>query len=110
MPPTGTKCALAPATQLTPPTSPVNVKKSWIAYSSTEEALEDFNKEKETDGLPYCYNKQPSPTIIGISGQTGRFHIHFNNKKWFIVVGMVVDHDVNIKKEVPPHDPSKFSC
>ena len=105
MPPAGNKRALAPVAQLTPPTSPVAAKKSRIAYSSTDEALEDFNKERETDTLAYWYHKQPSPTITGIVGQTGRFNVRFDKRRSVIVVGMVIDHDVNIKKEVPPHDP-----
>jgi|SRR5271155_5138005 hypothetical protein len=73
IPQMGTKRALAPAptTPSTPPTSPVTVKRIKIIYSTTDEALKDFNKERETETLPHCYNKKPSPKLIGIRGEFG---------------------------------------
>src|SRR5271170_975150 len=90
-----------------PPVQSLSKRSAYIIYSSTGEALEEFNKERETDTLAHWFDKEP-PTLIGMSGQTGRYKLHFGKKRLFIVVGMVVEHDVNIKKEVPPHNPSQF--
>jgi len=94
--------ALAPAAPSTPPTNPVTVKKIRIIYSTTDEALEHLNKERETETLPHWYDKVPDPTLIGMSSRNNRYKLHFAKKSTFILVGMVVDHDVNIKKEVSP--------
>jgi len=103
IPQMGTKRALAPAPTApsTPPTSPVTVKRIKIKYSTTDEALKEFNKEKETETLPHCYNNAPSdPTLIGIPNN--RYKLLVDKRGTFIAVGTVVEHDVNIKKEVPP--------
>src|SRR5271170_3062348 len=74
----GTKRALAPAPAApsTPPTSPVTVKKIRIIYSTTDEALEHLNKERETETLPHWYDKVPYPTLIGMSSSNNRSEEH----------------------------------
>ena len=100
----GTKRALAPAPAApsTPPTSPVTVKKIRIIYSTTDEALEHLNKERETETLPHWYDKVLDPTLIGMSSSNNRYKLHSAKKRTFILVGMVVDRDVNLKKDLSP--------
>jgi len=64
--------------------------------------LKEYNQEREADTLAHWYNKEPSPLMIGVSGNKGRYNVRLGKKRSFITVGMVADHDVNIKKEVFP--------
>jgi hypothetical protein len=83
-------------------TSPTNVKRIKITFSSTEEALKEFNNERQLETLAYWCKKEPEPLLIGFSGSRGRYKVRLGKKKSFMLVGMVVDHDANIKKEVFP--------
>jgi hypothetical protein len=89
-----------PATELsTPPTSPTNVKRIKVTFSSTDEALKEFNNECQLETFAHWWKKE-SPQLIGSAGSRGRYNFRFAKKQTFMIVGMVLDHDVNIKKEV----------
>ena len=106
--PATNKCSFAPAELVTPLTSPTNIKRIKITYSSTDEALKDLNNERQLETLAHWCKKEPVPQLIGVSGSRGRYKVRLGKKKSFVLIGIVADHDVNIKKEVTsplaPHD------
>ena len=90
----------APKTPTTPPTTPVTVKRIKLMYSSTDQALEEFNKERESDTLAHWSKKEPIPQLIAVTGGWGCYKVYLGKKKSFILIDVVFDHDFNIKKEI----------
>ena len=50
--------------------------------------------------LAHWSKKERIPQLIAVTGGRGRYKVYLGKKKSFILVGVVLDHDVNIKKEV----------
>jgi hypothetical protein len=90
----GGKRTLAPTSSPVPSAQPK--RQHTECYTSTVEALERENPKEH--GLASAIESNSNASLVEVG--KGRYRVELGNHSKFVLVGVVADHDLPIKKEV----------